>query len=173
MKYALQPICIFSEKPHCVKSVRSRSFFGPYFPTFLLNTERCSVSFCIQSKYGKIRTRKTPNTDTFHTVLMMILGSPIWILVIISSIRFLLKYSRLLVALNSLFYLVFIHLFLTFLHLWFLWNPFFSPIFWIASKKYLGANCLRAIWTNILYHIYVFYFSAYCFSTVLIFKNID
>ena len=32
---------------HCVKSVRIRSFSGPYFPAFGLNTERYSVSLCI------------------------------------------------------------------------------------------------------------------------------
>ena len=32
-------------------------FFGPYFPTFALNTER-EVSLRIQPKCGKIRTRK-------------------------------------------------------------------------------------------------------------------
>ena len=32
---------------HCVKSVRIRSFFGPYFPAFELNMERYSVSLCI------------------------------------------------------------------------------------------------------------------------------
>ena len=53
---------------HCVKSVRIRSFSGPYFLAFGLNTERYSVSFRIQSKYGKIQTRITPNTDTFHVV---------------------------------------------------------------------------------------------------------
>ena len=47
----------------CVKSVRSRSYFGPYFPAFGLNTER--YSHC-----GKIRTRITPNTDTFHAVIL-------------------------------------------------------------------------------------------------------
>ena len=35
---------------HCVKSVRIRSFSDLYFP-------------------GKIRTRKTPNMDTFNAVL--------------------------------------------------------------------------------------------------------
>ena len=47
---------------HCVKSVRIRS------PPFGLNTERYGVSLRIQYKCGKIRTRKTPNTDTekFH-----------------------------------------------------------------------------------------------------------
>ena len=53
---------------HCVKSVRSRSFSGPYFPAFRLNTGRYSVYLRIQSKCGKIRTRITTNTDTFHTV---------------------------------------------------------------------------------------------------------
>ena len=33
-------------------------FCGPYFPEFGLNTERYSVSLHIQSKCGKIRTRK-------------------------------------------------------------------------------------------------------------------
>ena len=53
---------------HCVKSVRIRSFSGPYFLAFELNTVRYSVSLRIQSKCGKILTRKTPNTDTFHVV---------------------------------------------------------------------------------------------------------
>ena len=52
----------------CVKGVRIGSFSGPYFPTFGLNTERYSVSLRIQSKCRAIRTRKTPNTDTFHAV---------------------------------------------------------------------------------------------------------
>ena len=37
--------------PHSVKSVRIRSYSGPYFPAF-----------------GKIRTRITPSTYTFHAV---------------------------------------------------------------------------------------------------------
>ena len=45
-------------KEHCVKSVQIRSFSGPYFPVFGLNTEIYSVNLCIQSKYRKIRTRK-------------------------------------------------------------------------------------------------------------------
>ena len=44
---------------HCVKSVRIRSYSGPHFPAFGLNTER----YC-----GKMRTRITPNTDTFYAV---------------------------------------------------------------------------------------------------------
>ena len=52
-------------KTHCVKSVCIRSYSGPYFPTFRLNTERYSESLRIKSKYDKMRTRITPNTDTF------------------------------------------------------------------------------------------------------------
>ena len=53
---------------HCVKSVRIRSFSDPYFPRFKLITGRYSISLRIQSESGKMRTRKTPNTDTFHAV---------------------------------------------------------------------------------------------------------
>ena len=38
-----------------------------YFPVFRLNQERYSISR-IQFEYGKIRTRKTPNRDTFRAV---------------------------------------------------------------------------------------------------------
>ena len=62
-------IDVFLYLLHCVKSVRIRSFSGPYFPAFGLNTERYGVSLHIQSECGKIRTRKTPITDTFHAVL--------------------------------------------------------------------------------------------------------
>ena len=57
----------------CVKSVHIRSYSGPYFPAFGLNTERYSVSLRIQSECGKIWTRITPNTDTFYAVLALIL----------------------------------------------------------------------------------------------------
>ena len=59
---------------HCVESIRIRRFSGQYFPAFGLNTEYLSVFspygvyLRIQSKCGKIRTRKTPNIDTFHAV---------------------------------------------------------------------------------------------------------
>ena len=43
-------------------------FSGPYFPAFGLNEERDGVSLHIQSEWWKIRTRKTPNTDTSHAV---------------------------------------------------------------------------------------------------------
>ena len=54
-----------------VKIVRIKSFSGPYFPAFGLNTERYSVSLRIQSECGKIRTRKTLNRETFHAVLLL------------------------------------------------------------------------------------------------------
>ena len=38
---------------HCEKSVRIRSYSGPYFPAFGLNTERYTVSLRIQSEWGK------------------------------------------------------------------------------------------------------------------------
>ena len=53
---------------HCVKSVRIRRFYGPYFPAFELNTERYFLSLRIQSECGKIRNRKIPNMDTFYAV---------------------------------------------------------------------------------------------------------
>ena len=64
-------LCIItnnSRASHCLKSVRIWSFSSPYFPAFTLNTERCSLSLRTQSNFGKIRTGKTPNTDTFHAV---------------------------------------------------------------------------------------------------------
>ena len=57
---------------HCLRSVRIRSFSGPYFPAFGLNTKSyfilrscSSVSLSIQYECRKIRTRKSPDTDTF------------------------------------------------------------------------------------------------------------
>ena len=55
----------FHERLHGVKSVQIRSFSGPYFPVFGVNTE----SLRIQSKYGKYGPEKTPYLDTFHAVL--------------------------------------------------------------------------------------------------------
>ena len=51
-----------------MKSARIRSFSGPNFPAFGLNTERYGVSLRIQSECGKIRNKITPNTDNFHAV---------------------------------------------------------------------------------------------------------
>ena len=55
---------------HCVKSVPIRNYSGPHFPAFGLNTKRYSVSLLIHSECEKLRTRITPNTDTFYTVFM-------------------------------------------------------------------------------------------------------
>ena len=48
--------------------MRIRSYSGTHFPAFGLNTERYGVSLRIQSECGKMRSRITPNTDTFYTV---------------------------------------------------------------------------------------------------------
>ena len=58
---------------HYVKSVCIRSFSDRYFRAFGLNSDRYSVSLRIQFEFWKLRTRKTPNTDTFHAVLVSIL----------------------------------------------------------------------------------------------------
>ena len=58
------------QKSRCVKSVRIRSYSGPHFPAFGLNTERYSLSLRIQSECEKMRTKITPNTHTFYAVLL-------------------------------------------------------------------------------------------------------
>ena len=50
------------------KSVRIPCFSGLHFPSFGLNTERYSVSLCIQSECAKMQTRITLNTDSFYSV---------------------------------------------------------------------------------------------------------
>ena len=59
---------------HCVKSVRTRSFSGPYFPAFGLNTKKTPYSLCFQSKCRKMQTRKIPNMGTFHAVPIICLN---------------------------------------------------------------------------------------------------
>ena len=61
----------FKGEYHCIKSVRIRSYSGPYFSVFGLNTERHEVSLRIQSECGKMRTRITPNTNTFHAACLI------------------------------------------------------------------------------------------------------
>ena len=60
---------------HCqsVKSIHILSFSGPYFSAFGLNMERYSVFLRIQSEHRKIQTRKTPNMDTCHAVILAVL----------------------------------------------------------------------------------------------------
>ena len=55
---------------HCLKRVRIRSYSAPHFSVLGLNMERYEVSLHIQSKCWKMRTRITPNTDTFHAELI-------------------------------------------------------------------------------------------------------
>ena len=74
---------------HYVEGVRIRSFSGPYFPAFGLNTERYTVSLRIQSEYRKIQTRITPNTDTFYAVLISIIWYLLHSLWIKASVIFL------------------------------------------------------------------------------------
>ena len=60
----------------CVKYVHIRSFYGPYFPAFGLNTPtEYSVSLRISIKCGKIRNRKTLNTNTFHAPIFYFVTS--------------------------------------------------------------------------------------------------
>ena len=59
-----------------VQSVRSRSFSGPYFLAFKLNTERYRVSlrcispYSIQMQENTDQKKKTLSMDTLHTVLI-------------------------------------------------------------------------------------------------------
>ena len=66
---------VLSTRSHCVKSVGIRSYPGPYFTIFGLNTERYGVYLRIQSECGKMQTRITPNADTFDAVLMTLVRS--------------------------------------------------------------------------------------------------
>ena len=62
-----ESVCLqFQHKDtHCVKSIRVWSFSGLRFPAFGLNREIWEVNLRIQSKCRKIRTKRTPNTETF------------------------------------------------------------------------------------------------------------
>ena len=56
-----------------MKNVRIRSYSGPHSLAFGLNTERYTLSLHIQPECGKMRTRITPNTNTFYAVYFVIL----------------------------------------------------------------------------------------------------
>ena len=43
----------FTATLHCVKSVRIRSYSGPHFPAFELNTEKYGVSILFSPNAGK------------------------------------------------------------------------------------------------------------------------
>ena len=70
---------------HCVKIVRIRSFSVLHLRAFRLNTEICEVNLRIQSECVKIWTRNTPNTDTFHAVLILLVFLRSTYLVIVLS----------------------------------------------------------------------------------------
>ena len=60
---------------HCIKSVRIRCYFGPHFSRIFSHSDRIRRILCIsphsvrmQEDAGKMRTRVTPNTDTFYAV---------------------------------------------------------------------------------------------------------
>ena len=54
---------------HCVQSSRIWSYSALHFPRIRTQYgERYEVSLPIQSECGKMRTRITPNVDTFHAV---------------------------------------------------------------------------------------------------------
>ena len=55
---ATSPVLSFILPTHCMKSVQTRVFYGPYFPVFGLNTEIYGVNLRIQSEYRKIRPSK-------------------------------------------------------------------------------------------------------------------
>ena len=64
MKYRISARKLF----FFLKVVRIRSYSDPHFSAFGLNKERYGVTHRIQSERGKIRTRITPNGDTFYAV---------------------------------------------------------------------------------------------------------
>ena len=51
-----KPEVLMKHEQHCGKSVLIRSFSGPYFTAFGLNTEIYGINFRIRSEYRKIRT---------------------------------------------------------------------------------------------------------------------
>ena len=57
----------------CVESVRIWNCSGPYFPSFRLNKERYGVSPRNQSECEKKQTRITPNMETFHALINLII----------------------------------------------------------------------------------------------------
>ena len=57
-----------------VKSVRIRSYSGPYFPVVGLTTERHYKSLRIKSKSGKKQTRITLNAETFYAMVGLLIG---------------------------------------------------------------------------------------------------
>ena len=68
MPMILKTFYIYKRRTHYLKRVHIRSCTDPYFPAFALNMEIYKVKIRIQSEFGKIRARKTPNKDALHAV---------------------------------------------------------------------------------------------------------
>lgn len=67
-KYLLNKRQGLLQKFHCLKSVLIWSFSCQCFLVFRLNKERYFVSLHIQSIWGQIRTRKTPNISSHISI---------------------------------------------------------------------------------------------------------
>ena len=65
----IEKVLKFLYLSHNIRSVRIQGYSGPHFPSFGLNTKRYGESLRIEFKCGKMRTRITPNMNTFHAVL--------------------------------------------------------------------------------------------------------
>ena len=70
-------------------------FYGPYFPAFGLNAERCFVSLLIQSECGKIRTTKNSVFGHFSRS-----SSTTWIQIFLLLVVFACPFSYIKVSLN-------------------------------------------------------------------------
>ena len=57
--YGQLALCTLDYELYCLNSVRIRSYSGPHFPAFGLNTERCFVSPRIQFESRKMRTNNS------------------------------------------------------------------------------------------------------------------
>ena len=55
---------------HCIKIARIRSFSGPYFPGFRMNTQIYFANLQIRKN-----SRKNANKDTFYAVIMPVLST--------------------------------------------------------------------------------------------------
>ena len=64
---------MISQKESSLHKVSVFSFSGLCFSEFVLNTKIYSVNYHFQSEFGKTRTRKMPNIDTFYVGLRLFL----------------------------------------------------------------------------------------------------
>ena len=57
-----------SRKQHCIKMSKYGVISGPYFPAFVLNTERCAYLSVFSPNAGKYGAELTPYLDNFPVV---------------------------------------------------------------------------------------------------------